>query len=214
MARREPLYSGDTFLIVTEGEKTEPHYLERLRRHLRLTGTNVHVVKAEGTDALSVVKDAIRLREKRVAQSRRGEEVPYDSVWAVFDTERAETNPTLNNALQTAEANQISVAASNPSFEFWLLLHDEYTTKPFYKSADVIKQIKTHVPGFDKSEIPVDRYIPDKIPTAVKNAARCEKHHADIKESSISQANPVTHVHHLVRELNWAAREENRFSFP
>jgi hypothetical protein len=33
--------SGKTFLIVTEGKKTEPNYFEKLREHLRLTALKI-----------------------------------------------------------------------------------------------------------------------------------------------------------------------------
>jgi len=203
-----PRYSGKTLLIVTEGKRTEPDYLKGLRSHLKLNAVDIEIMNAPGTDALSVVDCAIEMRDDRKLEARRGCTVPYDSVWAVFDTERADTNPKLNDALQKAKANRINVALSNPCFEFWLLLHDEFTTAPFPKCENVIRRIKDKfVPDYEKSNIPVSSYI-IKIPTAVRNAEQCQHHH---KMAGVD-GNPSTRVHLLIREMNEATRKHFRLN--
>ena len=198
--------SGKTILIVTEGEKTEPCYLKGLRNRLRLSAVEIRVVTADGTDALSVVETAISLRDQRKKQSRSGVSVPYDTVWAVFDTERADTNPKLHDALQKAKANKINVALSNPCFEFWLLLHFEYTTAPFVACANVIRRLRDkHVPEYSKGVVQVDFLLP-KIPDAVRRAGKCREHH----EACAGDGNPSTEVDKLVREMNEATRPHFR----
>jgi len=202
--------TGKTILIVTEGLRTEPDYLKGLRNHLKLTAVDIEIMKAPGTDALSVVACAIEIRDDRKREARRGCTVPYDSVWAVFDTERADTNPKLNDALQKAEANRINIALSNPCFEFWLLLHDEFTTAPFPKCENVIRRIKDrYLPDYEKNNIPVESYIP-KVPTAVHNAEQCQNHH----KTAGTEGNPSTGVYLLIREMNESTREHFRLDIP
>jgi hypothetical protein len=42
--------SGNAFLIVTEGKKTEPNYLEALRKRLELSAAEVVIEHPDGTD--------------------------------------------------------------------------------------------------------------------------------------------------------------------
>ena len=54
-ARTKPsLSSGQSFLIVTEGEKTEPQYFYALRDRLRLAATDVDIEHPKGTDRLTL----------------------------------------------------------------------------------------------------------------------------------------------------------------
>lgn len=206
-ARRSssPGSTGKVILIVTEGEKTEPHYLKGLRNHLRLSAAEIEVVPA-AVDALSLVNRAMELRDERKIKVRQSCAVRYDSVWVVFDTDRADTNPRLNDALQKAQANKINVALSNPCFEFWLLLHDEYTTAPFNNCAEVIRRIKDrYLPDYKKANIQMDYFIP-KIPHAVRRAGQCRQHH----NSAGTDGNPSTGVDLLVHEMNEATRPHYR----
>ena len=203
-----PGSTGKTILIITEGGKTEPHYLIGLRNRLRLHAADIRIAPAEGTDPLSVVTYAISLRNGRGREARRGSGVPFDSVWAVFDTERADLNPKLNDALQKAQANRINVALSNPCFEFWLLLHDEYTTAPFEACAHVIRRIRDRYVGhYQKGKVPVERYIP-KIPEAVLNAGQCRQYAI----AADTDGNPSTDVDLLIREMNDATRNHYRIN--
>ena len=197
-----PGSTGKTILIVTEGEKTEPDYLKGLRNNLRLHAADIYVTSSQGTDPLSVVKYAISLRNERRREVRRGSGVAYDSVWAVFDTERADTNPRLNDALQKAKANRIQVGVSNPCFEFWLLLHDEHTTAPFDTCTDVITRIKERFfANYQKGAVCISPYI-QKIPDAVQRAELCRRH----KINAGTDGNPSTEMDLLVREMNEATR--------
>ncbi len=205
--RSAPGATGKTLLIVTEGKRTEPDYLTGLRNHLKLYAADIKIIPADGTDPLSIVNYAIRLLEERKRAAKRGCTVPYDAVWAVFDTERVDTNPKLNDAMQKARAHNINIAISNPCFEFWLLLHDEYTTAPFVKCENVIRRIKErYIADYDKTNIPVIHYIPAKVPQAIINAAKCRQHHHDAGV----KGNPSTDVDKLVREMNDATRPHFR----
>jgi hypothetical protein len=90
------------------------------------------------------------------------------------------------------------------------LLHDKYTTAPLPDREEAEKRLKKHVPDYEKNWTPSAEFL-DKIPTAVKNARRCRKHHADAPGGD---GNPSTDVDLLVCELNDAARPDVRFDIP
>jgi len=48
--------SGKSFLIVTEGEKTEPNYLVALRNRLQLNAAEVEILHPDGTDPVTLTK--------------------------------------------------------------------------------------------------------------------------------------------------------------
>lgn len=67
----------DRVLIVCEGTKTEPYYLEELRDHYQLSTTNIEVI-GSGTEPESLVRKAIEL--KRNEKKRQD---GYDKVYCV-----------------------------------------------------------------------------------------------------------------------------------
>ena len=123
--------SGKAFLIVTEGEKTEPNYLKALRDRFQLNAAEVEVLHPEGTDPIT--KKAIELRKARRKSAKKGFAISYDEVWVVFDLEKPhdERRKLAVQAMRMKEATGIRFAVSDPCFEFWLLLHGEYTTSSF-----------------------------------------------------------------------------------
>ena len=104
-AKRQPF---ERLLIVCEGEKTEPLYLDEIRRAFRLATAHVHVwPSADGTEPLQVVDYAERLfldGDRAKAIDRRG----FDRVIAVFDRDdHATYHPALAKvrALHLAHEN-------------------------------------------------------------------------------------------------------------
>lgn len=96
-----------SILIVCEGENTEPSYFNQFR----ITSAKVKSV-GEGYNTISLVNRAIVL-------AQHGN---YDQIWCVFDKDDFLDND-FNAAIKIAEANNIGVAYSNQSFEYWLILH-------------------------------------------------------------------------------------------
>lgn len=101
------------FLIVCEGEKTEPNYFKSFPKQV---GKVIYDIELEGggISTLKVVEKAIELRDKSKQQ--------YDRVWAVFDRDSFEAND-FNSAILKAKAHNIECAWSNEAFELWYLLH-------------------------------------------------------------------------------------------
>lgn len=100
------------FLIVCEGEQTEPNYFKKFRVPKQVARVDV---RGLGANTESLVRRAMILRN----------EDDYDQVWCVFDRDsfRAES---FNAALRLAGREAIQVAYSNEAFELWYLLHFHY----------------------------------------------------------------------------------------
>lgn len=101
------------FLIVCEGEKTEPNYF---RSFPIKVGKIVYDIEFEGggISTLKVVEKAIEFRNKSKQK--------YDRVWAVFDKDSFKPS-SFNSAIFKAKSNGIECAWSNEAFELWYLLH-------------------------------------------------------------------------------------------
>lgn len=210
--RGKPQYlpSGKSFLIVTEGEKTEPNYFIALRNRLQLNATEVEISHPHGTDPITLVKKAIELRKIRKREAKKGINIDYDEVWVVFDLERIhdERRRLAIEATQLRESKGIKFAQSDPCFEFWLLLHEDFTTAPSVDCDSVIARLKRFWPNYSKGEKPSEEFL-NKLPVAVVNAQRCRQHHT----ASNGDGNPRTDVDLLAVNLNNATRKHLRFLF-
>lgn len=113
------------FLIVCEGEKTEPLYFEAFKNDLPkgVLENSIIEIEGEGKNTLSLVERVIKMREKRERASGRS----YDQTWAVFDRDSF-SSQNFNNAIFRARAAEPEVfcAWSNEAFELWYLLHFEF----------------------------------------------------------------------------------------
>ena len=99
----------ERFLIVCEGEKTEPNYFQEFRVPGRIV-----VIEGTGRNTLTLVDEAIRLNSEA--------KTVYDQVWCVFDRDSFRADD-FNNAIQKARAAGIRAAYTNEAFELWYLLH-------------------------------------------------------------------------------------------
>ena len=109
---REP---KQTFLIVCEGEKTEPNYFNSFR-----VRTATIKVEGAGDNTVNLVRIALRLRKE---QAKEGS--PYDQVWCVFDRDDFPAEH-FNEAFAVAQEHGVEIAYSNQAFELWYLLHFNY----------------------------------------------------------------------------------------
>ncbi|NJN78050.1 MAG: RloB domain-containing protein [Saprospiraceae bacterium] len=109
------------FLIVCEGERTEPNYFQSIRSLLPQKDMETIDIQGEGANTITIVNRAIELNEIR----RNSEKPNFDEVWAVFDRDSFPAE-NVNNAKYIAAANNVSCGFSNEAFELWYLLHFMY----------------------------------------------------------------------------------------
>jgi hypothetical protein len=121
------------YLVVCEGEKTEPNYFEAFKNDLPKAVLNVYEFKIEGTgyNTLSLVQEAERLKNNWQQQTMR----PIDKVWVVFDKDSFIPQDFNAAIAQCNQTKNIEAAWSNEAFELWYLLHFH-----FYNTAISRKQ--------------------------------------------------------------------------
>ena len=185
----------DVILIVCEGGKTEPNYFSELKKAFRLSNANVRI-SGLGADPLSVVNFAIKTFRK---------EPEFDRVYCVFDRDRHTTyDAALDKVRRTrlGKGTKIFAIPSVPCFEFWLLLHFIYTTKPFDAPlgdsicSRVIEELKKYLPEYQKGDHDIFDRIQNKLDNAITNARQVEQFH-----QTSGTDNPSTCVHSLVEYL-------------
>ena len=207
LRRKKPIYAPkECTLIVCEGAATEPNYFDGFWRRLRIPWSLVDVeVVGEGAVPLTVVGRADSRRKQRQKEAGRSQVVEYDRVWCVVDVEAPRPHEKLSEALCKARDLRIDVALSNPCFEFWLLLHFEYTGK-YFTGKTVCRALKRHIPDYSKGQNIINA-VYDLTEDAIRNAEliiRAQHHDPD----DLTECNPSTHVHLLVKHLQKMASRQ------
>lgn len=180
-------------LVLCEGQNTEPQYLLGFKRWCRNPLVEVVVDPGHGVP-LTLVRRAkeARLDAEQRAARERDDNVAYDEVWCVFDTDE---HPNLDQARQMARDNGIEVALSNPCFELWLLLH--FRESPGMQGRkDVARLLRRHVDDYDK-RVDFATYQPG-YGAAVERAKRLE---SKARVDDENGRNPTTGVHRLTESV-------------
>jgi hypothetical protein len=180
----------ERFLIVCEGEKTEPIYFEGFRvpgRVLEVVGT--------GHNTVSLVDEAVRLKHE---QSQT-----FDQYWCVFDRDSFPADA-FKSAIRKAEAAGFRVAYTNEAFELWYLLHfdDHHSALSRTQYRPILEQRLGH--AYQKNSQTMYRELEARQEQAVRRAERLLADYAPAHNPQ--QDNPSTTVHLLVQELFKNAR--------
>ena len=189
-----PRLIGRRILISCEGEKTEYGYFEDIRKSLRMEPNKIIVLKPEASDPLGIVIQALNERTDRKEEKEWDED---DMAWAVFDGDEhiASNAENWQNALQFAHENNIRLAISNPSFEYWYLLHYQAQTS-YLTRQQAMSLLKNHVPKYEKSNVLYREELQSRTAEAVDRA----QHVAHLAKTNLlpTYSNPCTHVWELV----------------
>lgn len=188
------------FLIVCEGEKTEPNYFKSFKNREVASYVCEMDIHGEGRNTLGLVNECIKIRDKEISKGK-----DYDRIWVVFDRDSFKADH-FDNAIKRAEANNIKCAWSNEAFELWYLLHfdniEHGMGRNEYKAA-LEKRIRLKKPGFVYQKNDPNMYdVLEKFgkqKLAIKRAEALDKLYNDYKYHN---HNPRTTVYQLVEELN------------
>ena len=198
---REPY---DRVLVVCEGAKTEPLYLDELLDYYKLSTANVEVM-GTGVDPLSLVNRAM---ERAKHEKRRGDR--FDRIYCVFDR-NSHTN--FSNASHNAIQSGIRLARSWPCFEYWLLLHFQYTRKPYAPtdgrsaSQNCVLDLRNHLEEYRKGRRGVFLTLLSRLGEATSNADRAMN-----ECLKAGGQNPSTEFHELVKYLQSLAEKKRQNS--
>ena len=180
-----------SFLIVCEGEKTEPDYFKAFR----MTAATVKAV-GQAMNTMTLVNRAICIRE---ADKKRKK--TYDQCWVVFDKDDFPSKD-FNQAIKLAEKNGFNVAYSNQAFEYWFLLHYNLYTGEIHRSQ--YKEMLTKLTGMpyhkgDGYGTVMYNLLLSRQHQAINNATKVL---AEISHGNPAEEESSTTVHKLVQELN------------
>ena len=196
---------ANSFLIVTEGECTEPLYFRGIRNRIQETvGGRVDVIEQPMIEIQGEGCSTCKLIET-TDQIIKEAKVIYQNVWVVFDKDDFQD---FDHAIEVGMRKGYNIAWSNQSFEFWLYLHFNYSDSALHrhewntKLDELFKQYDLgegcYLKNYDEIFDMVDTY--DGVNTAIKNAKR---RMAEFEKGGCkpSQYDPGTMVHKLVEAL-------------
>ena len=180
-------------LVFCEGKKnkSESAYFKALIREYIFPGSKIEV---------KVIDTEKNTGKELVMLAKAERELENDILWVVYDkdgyTKHAET-------FDIAKSNNIKIAFSSISFEYWILLHFTYTSKSFSKSDEIIHLLK-HQFDFDysKADTSIYEFTKDNLETAMGNAVQIQVYQKKSHNSQkIYNFNPYTDVNKLILDI-------------
>ena len=196
---------ANSYLIVTEGKRTEPYYFSGLKKLIvEKIGGMVNVVEIPSIDIHgegSSTGKLIEITEQLVKEAK----ILYQNIWVVFDKDDFED---FDQAIQEGRNKEYHVAWSNQSFEYWLFLHFDYSDSALHRDVwnDKLDEIfREHGLGngsYQKNYEDIYNIVNrnDGVNTAIKNAKR-RMADFDSDRDKPSEFDPGTTVYQLVEEL-------------
>lgn len=171
------------------GRRTEPEYLRRLKGLVRNGTIKVKEVEGAGQPA-RLVGEAVRLRDQDVQASGRVD--AYDEVWCVFDRDE---HPGFDEACARAEREGLHVAASNPCFELWLLLH--FRDHRSHQSRHAVQRLLEAETGRSGKSLGFDPTLAS-VEAAIQRAAALDQ---EAEALGAPRRNPSTEVYRLAGQI-------------
>jgi len=189
------------FLIICEGEKTEPSYFSSFEKELPPYTLDIETL-GKGYDPIGVVDAAI---QRKLTSNKN-----FDSIWAVFDKDDFPASR-FHAAIQKAEVNNIKCAWSNEAFELWYMLHFQYIDSAlsrvnYQKYIEV--QVNSRLPVQSKRSFSYKKNDPNMFVVLKKYGnqdqaiAWAKKLESSYQSKLYAKHNPCTLVFKLVEELN------------
>lgn len=197
---------ANSFLIVTEGERTEPLYFKGIQRRIKeKIGGMVDVIEAPVIDVRGEgcsTGKLLEVTEKIIKEAK----IIYQNVWIVFDKDDFND---FDQAIINGNTKGYHVAWSNQSFEYWLYLHFHYSDSALHRSEwvmklnEIFKQYNlgdgNYRKNYENIYSIVDVY--GGVNLAIRNAKRrMAGYQKDVNKPS--EYDPGTMVYKLVEDLN------------
>lgn len=185
-----------TLVVFCEGTRTEPDYLDALKRLpavRNIAAVDLRVETGQGrTDPRSLVSLAIEARRRATATD---EEI--DQFWCVFDVEWPNNHPNLPEAVALARQNGVEVAVSNPCFELWLILH--FQSRSAWLNTDEACRLRGKLDGSSGKGLNAASYMP-LVDIAARRAVALDKRHSN-QSTQFPHNNPSSGLFMLLAAL-------------
>lgn len=190
VATRQP---RKTLLIFCEGKRTEPEYLEALKRQPAIHDVAAVDLRVETGHGGSVPKTLLSMavEARRRAVDEDGE---IDEFWCVFDVEWPRNHPDLKEAIESGRREGIELAISNPCFELWLILHFQDHTK--WSVNEDVRRLRRQLDGSTDKGLDAAKYMP-LFADARRRASELDKLHRQ-NGTAFPNDNPSSGMHRLI----------------
>lgn len=200
--------------VYTEGELTEPQYIDLIKEMQPVRRNDVHIANdtrqaggARGSGGRAVHRKPVDLVEAAIAHKQRLDREAAQAgitdefrpvVWCVFDRD---DHPGVDAAIDRAQRAGVRVAFSHPCFELWRLLHhQDYSTR----SRGICDEVADRLPFSrdmtkrQRKALTIDQ-IRGRFVDARKRARQLNAQYAD--HVPFTQRDPYTDVWKLVEDL-------------
>lgn len=188
------------FLVVCEGERTEPNYFKALVKD-RYSEVRSEDIIGEGRSTCALVEKTEEIRERL----ERQRQLRFDRVWIVFDKDDFKD---FNEAISLAKLKNYNAGWTNEAFELWYLLHFIFIDSAISR-ADYINKLTSEIRRFNgfhdfkynKNDKGIYALL-CKIGNEQQAKARAHKLRRFFEHSSDYKShNPCTTIDLLVEEL-------------
>ncbi len=182
-----------TLLIFCEGKRTEPEYLDALKRQPAIRDVAAVDLRVETGHGGSVPKTLVSMaiEARRRAADEEGE---IDEFWCVFDVEWPRNHPDLKEAAERARQAGIELAISNPCFELWLILHFQDHAR--WSDNDDARRLRRQLDGSPDKGLDAAKYMP-LFGDAAQRAAELDERHRR-NGTAFPDDNPSSGMHRLI----------------
>ncbi len=207
------------FLIVCEGEETEPNYFNSIATQLPKDMVSRITVKGVGKNTLHLIEDA----KAEIAKRHAAGLPDYYYVWLVFDRDEFPAdhfNRTIEEVdainernaalpLKARRCEHWKCAWSNEAFELWYVLHfreqlgGAVSRTQYQKLLEDDIRLYTSEKAFayKKNDPQMFARLKARTPDAIFRAERALDCQLKAKGTAYADMNPATRVHELVRSL-------------
>lgn len=194
--RKRGIRPNPFFIIVCEGEVTEPDYFKSFPYSCKLGysyvhGT-VHIVSGAGQHEKVVIKaDEVWRKLKKEYGA-----ISSNEVWCVFDCDG--NTDSLNRAIKAAESKGFNAIYSIQCFELWFLLHFQPLTTAIDRK-DYDRRLSNHLGiNYEHGMKGMYHLLQNRQEDAIRAAKQLWEQKAELGELT---GDPITNVFMLVEAL-------------
>lgn len=193
VATRKP---RKTLVVFCEGERTEPEYLNALKRKQSVRDVAAVDLRVQTGQGGFVPRTLVAMAIESLKRAT-DEDAEIDEFWCVFDVEWPRNHPGLEEAVKQARANGVKLAVSNPCFEVWLILH--FQNHASWLDNNQARRLRRQLDGSNDKGLESRKYMPLTAESG-RRAAELDKRH--LRDGTpFPHDNPSSGMHHLLKAV-------------